>query len=91
MRSQLSRRTTASQEFALQPELAGLRRVHLAQFFELDAQPVAERALGSQFVQQAFGLIEVFERKILRLEQIAKAALNLIFGKQGSLSRLPLR
>lgn len=66
-------------------KLAGLGGVHLAEFFELHAQPVAERAFGSQFVEKVFGFVEILERKILRLEQIAEASLNLIFGKQGSL------
>jgi hypothetical protein len=74
-----------------QGELAGLGRAHFAEFFELNAQPMAERALGSQFFQQVFCFVEVFGGEILRLEQIAKAALNLIFGKQGSLSRLRMR
>lgn len=72
-------------------KLASLGGAHFAEFFELDAQPVAERALGSQFFQQVFCLVEVFGWEILRLEQIAKATLNLIFGKQGSLSRLRMR
>jgi hypothetical protein len=66
---------------------ASLGCVHFAEFFELHAQPVTERAFGSQFVQQILGFIEILERKILRLEQIAKASLNLVFGKQGSVSR----
>ncbi len=41
-----------------------------------------ERAFRAKFVKQRFRLIEGVGRHILGLEQVAKAALNLGFGKQ---------
>jgi hypothetical protein len=57
--------------------------VHLADFFQLDAQAVPERAFRAKFVEQRFRLVKRIRRHILAFEQVAEAALNLGFGKQG--------
>jgi hypothetical protein len=59
--------------------------VQLANLFQLDAEPMAERTFGSQFFQQGFGLIERIWGNILAFEQVSEAALNFILGKQGDL------
>ena len=62
-----------------------LRSVQLANLFQLNAQPVAKRALGSEFIEQCFGFLKSVRRNVLGLEQITKATLNFGFGKQGAL------
>jgi hypothetical protein len=61
--------------------------VKLANFFELDAQAVPERAFGPELVEQRLGFVERVWGNILALEQIAKATLNFGFGKQAKSSR----
>ena len=60
-----------------------LRGVQLADLFQLDAEPMPQGAFRAKFVEQRFGLVEGLGRDFLGLEQVAKAALNLGFGKQG--------
>jgi len=60
--------------------------MQLADLFELQAQAMPKRALGSQLIQQRFGFLERVGRNILAFEQISKATLNFGFGKQGSSS-----
>src|SRR5687767_6588506 len=60
--------------------------MQLADLFELQAQAVPKRALGSQLIQQRLGFVERVGRNILAFEQISKATLNFGFGKQGSSS-----
>jgi hypothetical protein len=62
-----------------------LGRVQLADVFQLQAQAVAQRAFGAKFVEQCFSLVKGVRRNVLALEQVAKAALNFRFGKQGQL------
>jgi len=59
--------------------------VQLANFFELDAQPMAEGAFGPQFFQQGLGFVKRVWGNILAFEQVSEAALNFILGKQGDL------
>jgi hypothetical protein len=59
--------------------------MQLANLFELDAQPMAERAFGPQFFQQGLSFVEGVGGNILALEHVSKAALNFILGKQGDL------
>lgn len=42
--------------------------VQLADFFELDAQAVPQRAFGTKLFEQRFRLIKNFNRKIFRFE-----------------------
>ena len=65
------------------PFYLSLRGVQLADFFQLDAQAMPERAFRTKFVEQRFRLVERIWRHILAFEHIAEAALNLGFGKQG--------
>jgi hypothetical protein len=59
--------------------------MQLADFLELDAQAMTQRAFRSKLFQQRFRPFKSVRRNVLALEQIAKTTLNFRFGKQGNL------
>jgi hypothetical protein len=60
--------------------------MHFAELFQLDAQAMSQRAFGTELVQEVFRLVKRLMRNVFALEQAAKAALNLGFGKQSEIS-----
>ena len=63
-----------------------LRRVQLAKFFQFQTQPMTQRTLSPQLIEQGLGFFErVRGGNFFGLEQVPKAALDLRFRKQGKL------
>ena len=57
--------------------------MHLAKFFELNAQPVPQRALGSQLFEQGLGTVERLRwRHFLAFKEVPEASLDFSFSKQ---------
>ena len=76
----------ASWFFAL--DLGG---VELANVFELNAEAVTQGALIPQLIEQGLGLVKGVGGNVFAFEQVAEAALNLRFSKQGETPGAALR
>jgi hypothetical protein len=56
--------------------------VQLANFVELDAQTMSQGTFCAKLVEQRFRLLKGVRGNVFGFKEIAKAALNLGFGKQ---------
>jgi hypothetical protein len=55
-------------------------RVHSAQFFEFQRQPMTERTFRAQFVEQLLGSVEIFQLNLAALEDLTPTARHLLLG-----------
>jgi hypothetical protein len=59
--------------------------MQLANLFQLNAEPVTERAFRPEFIEQGFCPFEGVGRNVFALKEISETTLNFRFGKQGEL------